>query len=129
MSSPYGSVIAERFRRPRFRGPLPGADGSAEAFNPLCGDRIRIELSIGQNIIAAARHVGDACAICVAAADVLSEMIEGASTSDAAALSTEQLIARLESTINPSRVQCVALPLTALRQALDDLRRNTSRAS
>jgi nitrogen fixation NifU-like protein len=118
MGSPYGGIIAERFRHPRFRGPLAGADRSAEAFNPLCGDRIRMELSVGDGVVTAARHVGDACAICVAAADLLAEMIEGLPCDAAMAASPEALTARLGARIGPARMQCVALPLTALKQAL-----------
>jgi nitrogen fixation NifU-like protein len=112
-------LVLERFRHPLFRGAIESPDACGEAFNALCGDRIRLELRLKQGAIAAARHRGDACAICIAAADLLSEMIEGLATHDALAISTETLVARLEAEISPSRVQCVALPLVALRQGLE----------
>lgn len=114
-------LVLERFRRPLFRGPLAGANLSAEAFNPLCGDRIRMELSVRDGVVTAARHVGDACAICVAAADLLAEMIEGLPCDLAMAASPEALTARLGAQIGPSRMQCVVLPLTALKQGLAPL--------
>jgi nitrogen fixation NifU-like protein len=119
MGTPYGGVIAGRFRHPRFRGPLAAADLSGEALNPLCGDRIRIELAVRDGVITAARHLGDACAICVAAADLLAEMVEGASCEAAMGTSPDALAARMAAPIGPSRRQCVMLPVTALRSALE----------
>ena len=40
----YGEVIRERWRRPRFRGELADASATAEDVNPLCGDRVRVQL-------------------------------------------------------------------------------------
>ena len=42
----YSDVIRERWRRPRFRGELPGANAVAEDVNPLCGDRVRMMLRV-----------------------------------------------------------------------------------
>jgi len=42
----YSDVIRDRWRRPRHRGELPGANAVAEDVNPLCGDRVRMMLAI-----------------------------------------------------------------------------------
>ena len=44
----FRAVVIEHFRRPRNRGPLPDANASAEGANPLCGDRIRMQVSRGR---------------------------------------------------------------------------------
>ncbi len=74
----YSEMIRERWRRPRFRGELPGATATAEDVNPLCGDRVRMQVKLDGGRVSAARFAGDSCAICTASADVLSEMIGGA---------------------------------------------------
>ena len=66
----YGEVIRERWRRPRFRGELPDASATAEDVNPLCGDRVRVQLRFEDGRVGAARFAGDSCAICTASADV-----------------------------------------------------------
>ena len=115
----YSSVIRERFRAPRFRGTLPGADASFEDVNPLCGDRIRIECRIAGGKVADARHHGDSCAICAASADVLLESVIGKSVEAAAALTAADLLERLQSDVRASRMKCVTLPLTVLQGALE----------
>ena len=116
----YSDVIRERWRRPRHRGELPGANAVAEDVNPLCGDRVRLMLNVEpQGRIAEARFIGDSCAICTASADVVSELIAGRSRSDAAALEVGDVLAVLQAEIRPTRMRCVTLPLTVLGKALN----------
>ena len=77
--APYGTTIMEHFRRPRNHGSLPGAHVAREGANPLCGDRIRVELAVRDGVVADARFTANACAISVAAASLLTERIRGMS--------------------------------------------------
>ena len=79
MSALYSEVLLDHFRHPRNFGSLPSPDVISEEVNPLCGDRIRIELAIRGNCVEAARFYGDGCAISIAAASLLTELIAGAS--------------------------------------------------
>ena len=117
-SLPYSDVIRERWRRPRFRGPLADANAVAEDVNPLCGDRVRFMLRLEDGHVTAARFVGDSCAICTAAADVLAEMLEGRGRDEALAVSVEDVLETLAADIRPTRLRCVTLPLGVLAQAL-----------
>ena len=115
----YGGVILERFRHPRYFGELPGADAMHEDVNPLCGDRLRVELRLGAGRqIEAIRFQGDACAIATASADLLAEMVEGRPAPDALRLERDALTAALGAPIRASRLACVSLPLAVLRGAL-----------
>lgn len=113
----YSDVLLDHFRHPRNYGSLEAADISNEAFNPLCGDRIRIELRLDNGIVSEARFKGDGCAISMAAASLLTELLVG--TEISALVSDDQLISALQSEIQPARIQCAVLPLTALRDALE----------
>jgi nitrogen fixation NifU-like protein len=120
MTAPlYGGVILERFRHPRHFGELPGADASYEDVNPLCGDRLRIELRIGAGRdVETVRFQGDACAVATASADLLAEMVEGRSVERALGLERDALLGALGAPIRASRLGCVSLPLAVLRGAL-----------
>jgi nitrogen fixation protein NifU and related proteins len=115
----YGGVILERFRHPRHFGELPGADAVHEDVNPLCGDRLRVELRLGPDReVEAIRFQGDACAIATASADLLAEMVEGRPATDALRLERDALVSALGAPIRASRLGCVSLPLAVLRGAL-----------
>lgn len=112
----YSDLLLDHFRHPRNYGSLEAPDVSHEAFNPLCGDRIRIEVRLDNGIISAARFKGDGCAISIAAASLLTELVINQAISEL--ISDDQLISALQSDIQPARIQCALLPLTALRDGL-----------
>jgi nitrogen fixation NifU-like protein len=114
----YSDVIRERWRRPRFRGELPGATASAEDVNPLCGDRVRIQVRVEDGRVREARFAGDSCAICTASADVVAELVEGRPRAAAAALEPADVLSVLQTDVRPTRMRCVTLPLTVLGKAL-----------
>src|SRR6267378_7200304 len=88
----YSNLIRERFRHPRYQGTLEQPDAAFEDVNPLCGDRIRIECRIADGRLADARHRGDSCAICVASADLLVELVLGKSVEEAASVPVSTLL-------------------------------------
>jgi nitrogen fixation protein NifU and related proteins len=120
----YSDVIRERWRRPRHRGEVPGANAVAEDVNPLCGDRVRMMLTVAPDgRIEKAGFVGDSCAICTASADVVSDLVVGRARADAAALDVADVLNVLQSEIRPTRMRCVTLPVSVLGQALNGTRR------
>jgi len=118
MATLYGEVLLNHFRNPRNYGSLPSPDVAYEDVNPLCGDRIRIELEIRDNRIVAARFVGDGCAISIAAASMLTELVLDADIDQGALISSEKLLSSLKSEIKPSRMKCALLPIEALRSCV-----------
>lgn len=118
MPTLYSDILLDHFRHPRNYGSLDAPDISNEQFNPLCGDRIRLELKLEHSIVNEARFKGDGCAISTAAASLLTELVLGKNLEELTNLPDAQLISALESTIQPARLQCALLPLLALREGL-----------
>jgi nitrogen fixation protein NifU and related proteins len=114
----YGDVIRERWRHPRFRGDLSDATTTAEDVNPLCGDRVRLQLRLEDGLVRAVRFAGDSCAICTASADVVAELAEGRGRGEAAAIQVSDVLGVLQADVRPTRMRCVTLPLTVLGKAL-----------
>jgi nitrogen fixation protein NifU and related proteins len=111
------AVVLEHFRHPRNRGRLDGADASAEGANPLCGDRVRVELRADQGTIADARFTADACALCVASASLLTERVRGMRVDSLPSVDERWLFASLEGEPPAPRRKCATLPLDTLRRA------------
>jgi len=124
-TGPYGSTIAEHFRRPRNQGTLEAAHASSERSNPLCGDRVRLALALddAHQSIAQARFVANACAICVASASLLTERLHGLSVAAAGDISEADVLSALGAEIPVARKRCATLPLDALRGALASIAR------
>jgi nitrogen fixation protein NifU and related proteins len=114
----YSDVIRERWRRPRHRGDMPDATAVAEDVNPLCGDRVRMSVRVRDGAVEAVRFTGDSCAICSASADVTAELSQGRPATEAARLSSEEVLTVLGTDVKPTRMRCVTLPISVLQQAL-----------
>lgn len=134
----YQQVILDHQRKPRNFGDLEQADRRAEGFNPLCGDRINVELKLGAGgEVEEVGFTGSGCAICTASASMMTEGLRGKSAAEAEALIEgfhelvtakdmpevdEDLLGKLVVFAGvrefPVRVKCATLPWHTARSAL-----------
>jgi nitrogen fixation protein NifU and related proteins len=122
MSTPYTAALLEHFRRPRNFGSLEAPDASHEVLNPVCGDRIRMEVVVADGVIEDVRFRGDACAICIASASLLTESLRSMLVEQAGRIGEPEVLAALQAPVPDTRIQCALLPLEALRGCLGRLR-------
>jgi len=116
MDDLYRQQIIDRYKHPLKRGELDPHDLSYEDENPLCGDRIRIDLRTdAKGIITAAAFSGDGCAISQASADLLAEYIEGKSLEEIRSLNKETVLDLLGIELSPIRLKCALLSLKVLK--------------
>ena len=73
----YQETIIDHSKRPRNKGALKQATHSAEGYNPLCGDRVTVELKMEDGRVAAAGFQGVGCAISTASASLMTDAIKG----------------------------------------------------
>jgi nitrogen fixation NifU-like protein len=100
-------------------GRTANLDDPFEEFNPLCGDRVRIELCFGENgDVIEAGFSGEMCAIAKGSASILLQSIEGMNRAALGAISDAQALANLGGPIDTASVKCALLPLSALRGAI-----------
>ena len=119
MAPQYGETLFEHFRRPRNYGTLADPDVAYEDVNPLCGDRIRMELQVdASQTVTAVRFRGDSCIISRAAASILTELIQGCTLQQVAELPKERLLTALETEVRPARLRCALLPLHVLQAGI-----------
>jgi len=114
MTSPYGPTLLQHFRSPQNRGTVRNATIQQEGTNPLCGDRVRIEMLVENGQVADAKFTANACAICVAAADVLTGLVKQAPLDEVETLTVADLLRALNAEIPAARMNCVRLPLTVM---------------
>jgi NifU-like protein involved in Fe-S cluster formation len=116
-------------------GRLPEPDGSAEIVNPVCGDRIRVDVRTARGRIAAIGHEVHACVLTQASASLLGRHAAGRTAAEIREVAAQvEAMLRSEAeapggdwsdyaALEPvrahsSRHQCVMLPLRALLAAL-----------
>ncbi len=73
----YREVIMDHFRRPRNRGEVADADVVVEGVNPLCGDEIKLWLTIDDGTVTAAHFEGQGCSISQASVSIMTEAVTG----------------------------------------------------
>jgi nitrogen fixation NifU-like protein len=83
----YQEVILDHGRHPRHFGRLTSANREAEGRNPLCGDELHLYLKVDEDDrIADVRFEGRGCAISVASASMMTELVKGKPVTAARAL-------------------------------------------
>ena len=123
-NTPYGRTVIDHFRNPRNKGRLSSPTISHEGTNPLCGDRVRIELLLSDGIVSDARFTANACAICVAASSMLTDLVHGAPLDEVETLVVDDILRTLDAPIPKARLSCVKLPLTVMHAAVMLYRRD-----
>ena len=82
----YQEIIVDHNRSPRNFGVITDANKTAEGFNPLCGDKLKLYIKMdGQNISNIAFD-GTGCAISVASASLMTDAMKGKSIDEAETL-------------------------------------------
>ncbi len=137
----YQDLILDHGKRPRNFHNMPQANREALGHNPLCGDRLMLYLSVDdQGTIRDAAFQGSGCAISMASASMMTEMLKGKTAAE-----TEKLFQYLhasctgkgeatEAGLNeddadrlkalagvkhyPMRVKCATLPWHTLQSAM-----------
>ncbi len=86
LSELYQQVILDHNKRPRNRGKLPTANRVAHGDNPSCGDQCSVYLRMDGDKIADISFDGSGCAISQASASLMTTLLKGKSSAEAAEL-------------------------------------------
>jgi nitrogen fixation NifU-like protein len=119
MDDIYRQYILEHYREPRNHGRLEHPTLHAGDTNPLCGDRIELDLLVSDDRVSEVRFSGRGCAISQATASMLTERIEGASLDELRALTPADIFEMLGVEVGPARQRCALLSLRVLHQGIN----------
>lgn len=133
----YQELILDHGRRPRNFRPMEAATRSAEGYNPLCGDKIKIYVKMTGDTVEDISFEGVGCAISTASASIMTETLKGKSRAEAEELfqTFHDLVTGQDAQLDapelgklavfsgvsefPIRVKCATLSWHTLRAALD----------
>jgi len=131
----YQEIILEHSRKPKNTGMLEYATGEAQGNNPLCGDKVTVYVKLDGDRIADVRFDARGCAISVASASMMTEILKGLTTSEAESAfdrfqmqltsketpelaEDDELAALMGVRDFPTRIKCATLPWHTFRAAL-----------
>ena len=118
MDDLYRDYILEHYRRPHHFGVLDAPTASFEGANPLCGDRITMQIGVRDGVVKEIAFTGRGCAISQASASLLTDEIMGMPVDKAEAFRADDLLELLGIEISPARLKCAMLSLETLEHAL-----------
>jgi nitrogen fixation NifU-like protein len=136
LSDLYQEVILDHNKRPRNFRVLAEPSHHAEGYNPLCGDRLTLYLTVNGDVVTDVGFQGSGCAISRASASLMTDAIKGKSVADVRALFTRfhrmvttapdvavEDLGKLSVLAGvrefPVRVKCASLAWHTLKAALD----------
>ncbi|HEX7951074.1 MAG TPA: SUF system NifU family Fe-S cluster assembly protein [Candidatus Limnocylindrales bacterium] len=120
MDDLYRDYILEHYRHPHNFGTMEDATASYEGANPLCGDRITLQLRVKDGVLDGVAFTGRGCAISQASASLLTDEVKGKPIDEAARLSSSDVLDLLGIEISPARMKCALLSLDTLQHALGE---------
>jgi nitrogen fixation NifU-like protein len=121
MDDLYRDYILEHYRRPHNFGTLDEPSASIEGSNPLCGDRITLQVHVAGGTVDQIAFTGRGCAISQASASLLTDEVKGKPVAEVAAFGADQLLDLLGIEISPARLKCAMLSHETLQKALAEV--------
>ena len=134
----YQDLILDHQKNPRNFGELTGANHHADGYNPLCGDKIALDLKLnGEGVIEDVKFKGSGCAISKASASMMTMALKGKKAAEAEKMFSQfhDMVMGKEGAKTadlgklkvfagvrdyPARVKCASLAWHTLEAALHD---------
>jgi nitrogen fixation NifU-like protein len=121
MDDLYRDYILEHYRRPHNFGVIEEPSATYEGANPLCGDRITMQLGVKDGVVEEIGFTGRGCAISQASASLLTDEVKGKPVEAVAGIEATDVLDLLGIDISPARLKCAMLSFESLQHLLADI--------
>jgi nitrogen fixation NifU-like protein len=120
----YGNKVIDHFNNPRNVGTLDKSNinvGTGLVGAPECGDVMRLQIEVIDNIIVDAKFKTFGCGSAIASSSVATEWLKGKSIDDALTIDNMDLVEELS--LPPVKIHCSVLAEDAIKSAINDYRK------
>lgn len=115
----YEEHVLDHYEDPYHRGSFDGVTHAHAGKNPLCGDKIHVDLRLDENgKVAEAWFDGEGCVISQASASMLIEAIEGKTIEEVKEFSANEMLDLFGPKLTPNRQKCCLLVWKVVQTAL-----------
>ena len=118
-TSQYSDKVMDHFYNPRNVGAIENADGVGTVGNPVCGDVMKLYITVRDNRIADAKFQTFGCGAAIATSSMVTELVKGKTVEEALALSNQTVAEALDG-LPPIKMHCSMLAEDALKAAIND---------
>lgn len=114
----YQEVILDHAGHPRNTGSIPNATKTVQVSNPLCGDKIKMDILIENGKVIDIKYMAKGCAISKASTSLLTSRVVGKTKDELKKLTKKDIMKLLQIDLGPNRIKCALLSLEALQKLL-----------
>lgn len=114
----YREQLLDHYHHPRGWGLAATADYEAEEYNQICGDQVKVQMETKDEVVVAMHFEGHGCAVSLASASLLTELVAGKRVQDIGQLGLSDIEEVLGTKLTPTRAKCALLSLVAAQKAL-----------
>ncbi len=115
----YNEKVMEHFMNPRNVGEIENADGTGQVGSAACGDIMKIDIRVKDDVIVDIKFKTYGCGAAVASSSVATEMIMGRTIKEALEFTNKDLIKEIGG-LPSAKIHCSILAEEALKAAVKD---------
>ena len=120
---PYSSKVIDHYENPRNVGKMDEKNlnvGTGMVGAPACGDVMRLQIEVKDNVIEDAKFKTYACGSAIASSSLLTEWVKGKTLDLAESIRNTQIAEELA--LPPVKIHCSVLAEDAIKAAIADYR-------
>jgi len=119
----YSEKVIDHYQNPKNVGTLDKAKsnvGTGLVGAPECGDVMRLQIEVNDNIITDAKFKTFGCGSAIAASSLATEWLKGMTLDEAVKMDNMELVEELN--LPPVKIHCSVLAEDAIKSAINDYR-------
>jgi Fe-S cluster assembly scaffold IscU len=119
----YSEKVIDHYQNPKNVGTLDKSKsnvGTGLVGAPECGDVMRLQIEVNDNVITDAKFKTFGCGSAIAASSLATEWLKGMTLEDAVKLDNMELVEELN--LPPVKIHCSVLAEDAIKSAINDYR-------
>lgn len=118
----YSDKVMDHFTHPRNVGEIENASGTGTVGNPKCGDIMKMDIKVENNVIVDVKFKTFGCGAAIATSSMATELVKGKTIEEALAL-TNKAVAEALDGLPPVKMHCSMLAEQAIHAAVEDYRK------
>jgi len=124
----YSDKVMDHFENPRNVGEIHNASGSGTVGNSKCGDIMKMDILVENDVITDIKFKTFGCCAAIATSSMATEMIKGKTVEEALKISNREVAEALDG-LPTVKMHCSMLAEQAIHASIDDYQKKSKPSS